>query len=183
MTSAYKPDTDGCCERANRTIIEVLRKHTQEDKLNWDLWLPFVEFAYNTRVHSITKFSPYRLLFGVEPNDFTNYIEDPNQSDIENVFLRSIEIRELTDYSRFNALKNIEKGQEVQKRVQNNRTNPTEEPLEVGTQVMVKIEGNKGKLDSLYFGRFIIKEQLDSGNYKLTNALGEELNRASQYAN
>ena len=43
---------------------------------------------------------------------------------------------------------------------------------------MIKIEGNKGKLDSLYFGRFFIKEHLESGNYKLTNALGEELKQS-----
>jgi hypothetical protein len=31
---------------------------------NWDEWLPFACFAYNTTPHSVTKFTPYEMLFG-----------------------------------------------------------------------------------------------------------------------
>lgn len=36
VTSSYNPRTDGMCERANQTIIEVLRKHAEADHLHWD---------------------------------------------------------------------------------------------------------------------------------------------------
>ena len=31
---------------------------------NWDEWLPFACFTYNTTPHSVTKFTPYEVLFG-----------------------------------------------------------------------------------------------------------------------
>lgn len=36
VTSSYNPRTEGMCERANQTIIEVLRKHAEADHLHWD---------------------------------------------------------------------------------------------------------------------------------------------------
>lgn len=43
VTSAYNPRTDGLCECANQTIINILKKHVEADPLNWDKWISYVE--------------------------------------------------------------------------------------------------------------------------------------------
>ena len=65
-TSPYHPVTDGMVERFNSTLIRLLRKLTQNDKVEWDKCLPFVLWAYHGTVHATTGFSPNKLLFGRE---------------------------------------------------------------------------------------------------------------------
>ena len=100
VTSAYNPRTDGLCERANQTIISMLRKHAESDQLNWDKWLPYLEYSYNTRIHSTTKFSPYEILYGIKANEFYNYYENKQENEPENLYKRSIEIKNLVEKTR-----------------------------------------------------------------------------------
>lgn len=48
MSTAYHPQTNGLTERANRTIIGVLRAFCEERKRDWDRSISLVEIAYNT---------------------------------------------------------------------------------------------------------------------------------------
>jgi transposase InsO family protein len=95
VTSAYSPRTDGCTEKANDTIVTVLRSHAESDHINWIKWISFVEYAYNTRRHSSTNYSPYELLFGIKPNAFVDYRQDLNSKsdEIEDVKARSIQLK------------------------------------------------------------------------------------------
>jgi len=36
----------------------------KEDQTNWDEWVPFAAYAYNTSKHSATGFTPFELVFG-----------------------------------------------------------------------------------------------------------------------
>ena len=65
-TSPYHPVTFGMVERFNSTLKRLLRKLTQNDKVEWDKCLPFVLWAYCGTVHATTDFSPYKLFFGRE---------------------------------------------------------------------------------------------------------------------
>ena len=178
VTSSYSPRTDGLCERANQTIIQVLRKHAEADHDRWEEWLPHVEHSYNTRVHSTTKFSPFEILYGIEPNRFINYKVETEDDEVQNIFNRSVQLKNLVEETRETVLTNIEKGQERQKLIQNTRTNPTTEALKPGTAVMVKVEGMTGKLESKYHGRYFVEKQTPGGNYKLLNALGNEIEQS-----
>lgn len=60
-------------ERANQEVITVLRKLSDEDPTNWHLQLPFVVLAHNMKLHSVTKVSPYHLVFGKENNRFLDW--------------------------------------------------------------------------------------------------------------
>ena len=178
ITSPYNPRTDGLVERANQTITKILRKCAEADHDNWINWIPFVEYSYNTRKHSITKFSPFELLYGVQPNKFVDFNQDENQVEDEILFNRSLQLKTLIEHTREQALKNINEGQERQAKIQNNRTNPTEQTLKQGDVLMVKCEGLLGKLESRYHGRFFVKSQTKKGNYILLNILGKELERS-----
>ena len=63
---AYHPQSQGQCERKNRSIIAELAKRVAQYGTDWASQLPWVQFAYNSTPHSSTKFSPHMLMFGRE---------------------------------------------------------------------------------------------------------------------
>ena len=81
-TTPYHPDGNGQTERHNRTLVEMLSKsinaNTQKD---WDEYLPVVQFAYNTSVHSSTGVKPFCLHFGREPRTLLDLIIPATESD------------------------------------------------------------------------------------------------------
>lgn len=62
----YHPKSNGQIERFNATFVVQLAKLTDHETNNWDQHLHPIVFAYNTGLHSTTKFSPFELLFGRE---------------------------------------------------------------------------------------------------------------------
>ena len=66
-TSGYRPQSNVICERFNQTLKYALRKLLHKSQhTNWDLYLNFVVFSYNTSIHSSTGFTPQFLTFGAE---------------------------------------------------------------------------------------------------------------------
>lgn len=65
-TTPYNPKSDGMVERFNRTLIDQLAKSLLACGGEWDDYLKQVAFAYNTSVHSSTKYTPYFLCHGRE---------------------------------------------------------------------------------------------------------------------
>ena len=53
-------------ERMNRTLIEMLSKAAHKDPKTWDLYLPYVLFAYRTSPHDSTQMTPFKLMYGRE---------------------------------------------------------------------------------------------------------------------
>ena len=51
----------------NRTLSTLLRAIIQKNLKTWEDCLPHVEFAYNRRVHSATKFSLSKIVYGFNP--------------------------------------------------------------------------------------------------------------------
>jgi len=68
MSIAFHPQTDGQTERANRTLITMLRAFVDQRQTNWDLLLSAAEFATNNATNSSTGMSPFFLNAGFHPN-------------------------------------------------------------------------------------------------------------------
>ena len=66
-TTPYNPRCDGLSERGNRTNKDALSKLVNEKMDNWDEFLPFVQFAYNTSVNATTKCTPFEMMYGRKP--------------------------------------------------------------------------------------------------------------------
>jgi hypothetical protein len=62
--TAYHPETDGATERANRTIMQMLRQCVNEEQNDWVGKLPAIEYAMNLARSDITGYTPFFLNTG-----------------------------------------------------------------------------------------------------------------------
>lgn len=67
MSSAFHPQSDGQTEVTNRTLGDMLRCLVIDNIKLWDSVLCKVEFAHNHAVNRSTRFSPFRVVYGIVP--------------------------------------------------------------------------------------------------------------------
>ena len=77
-TTAYHPQTDGLVERFNRTLVDMLAKRLNSSGKEWDEVLPYTLFAYRATVQVFTGESPFRLLYGRDPQLPTESVLNPS---------------------------------------------------------------------------------------------------------
>ena len=66
-TTSYHPQTNGQCERFNKTLLRMLGTIPVHEKKQWQDWVPTLVHAYNCSTSSVTGFSPYFLIYGHQP--------------------------------------------------------------------------------------------------------------------
>ena len=67
LSTAYHPETDRQTERTNQELEQYLRMYVNHRQNNWAKWLAMAEFAFNNKVHTATKISPFQVNYGREP--------------------------------------------------------------------------------------------------------------------
>ena len=179
ITSAYRPQSNGMVERLIASFMQSLKSMCNDDIDNWPAYVKFTQLAYNTKVHSRTRFTPLELLTGINAypfEDFTN----------KNLYLlansvtcdRALEdMRSLQQHKREAAVSNIEKAQWHQIKGQNERRRITTNRLQIGTKVYLEIKGLHDKLHQKYKGPYTVVEVDElRGTYKLADQKGKVLN-------
>ncbi|XP_015965562.1 uncharacterized protein LOC107489321 [Arachis duranensis] len=66
FSSVEHPQSNGLAEAANKVILQALKKKLGDAKGLWAELIPEVLWAYNTTIHSTTKETPFRLVYGSE---------------------------------------------------------------------------------------------------------------------
>jgi hypothetical protein len=83
-TTAYHPQTNGLTERFNHTLCTMLSHYCNQHQTDWDVYLPYVLFAYRTTPHNTLKQTPYYLLYGRNPRfPFDSLLPAPPLDDLE----------------------------------------------------------------------------------------------------
>lgn len=175
LTSAYNPRTNGKCERMNKILINIVKKHAEENPEDWDLWIPFALMAYRSKINRTTKYSPFKLMFGREMNMFGDWAPEINEDESTAITKRAMELEKMFDSVIPEARGNVESAKIQQRRGQNQRSNILNEPLAQGTVVYVRVVSGKGKLEPHYIGPYRIHGQTANNNYWLINRHGKTL--------
>lgn len=66
-TSAYHPQTNGQTERFNRTLAASLTQYVCKRQNDWSDYLQALTFAYNVTEHSVTRVTPFELIYHRRP--------------------------------------------------------------------------------------------------------------------
>jgi len=53
-STAFHPQTNGCLQTTHRVLVEYLMCYILEDQSDWNRWLPYATFVFNTSPHSST---------------------------------------------------------------------------------------------------------------------------------
>ena len=64
LSTAYHSQTDGQTERINQELEQYLRVFINYRQKQWPDWLGMAEFAYNNKIHAVTKISPFKANYG-----------------------------------------------------------------------------------------------------------------------
>jgi len=67
LSTAFHPQTDGQTERMNQELEQYLRMFIDHQQEQWPEWLGTAEFAYNNKVQTSTKVSPFKANNGRDP--------------------------------------------------------------------------------------------------------------------
>lgn len=178
FTSAYHPRSNFKCERTNQTIKSMLKKYVNGHVHSWDEFIDAVTFACRIRKHRTTGYSPFFLVYGVEPNipgDFHRpFMSDTTEVDqdviAEDVLSRLRQLRE----NRFEAeQKMILQGKKDKERWDEKLKGHQTQVFEVGSYVLLRHESKKG-LEYSWQGPYIVeKRNLDYNVYKIKEIEGK----------
>jgi hypothetical protein len=80
LVTPYHPRANGIAERTVQTSVSTIKKLLDGAQKDWDMAVPFVQFAMNTKVAAIHKTTPFAAVFGRSTNLFADFSATPATS-------------------------------------------------------------------------------------------------------
>jgi hypothetical protein len=164
-STAYHPQTDGQTERVNQCLEMYLRSAIYDTPRQWRRWLPTAEFWYNTSFHASINCSPFKALYGREPN-LGGMLQCENVSPGDEQF-------DWLDHTTVLRAQIARAQQRFKKKADKNRI---EREFNVGEQVLLKLQpyaqsivANRpcAKLAFKFFGPFAVEQRIGKVAYQL----------------
>lgn len=165
-STAYHPQTDGQTERVNQCLEMYLRTAVHDTPRQWRRWLPAVEFWYNSSHHASLDCSPFKALFGREPNLGAMLAHSSDTA-----ALQDMDWAAHTEMLRAHMARAQDRFKKKADRLRSERV------FAVGDEVLLKLQpyaqstiANRPcrKLAYKFFGPFPIEQKIGSLAYKLT---------------
>jgi len=167
QTTAYHPESNGALERSHRTLAEYLRHYINEDQTDWDEWLPYAMFTYNTTPHSATKFTPFELMYGHQATLPTALTKQPKQTYSYEDYAQELRerLRATNQLAKEHLKQEKEKAKQQYDKAINKRT------FQIGDKVLLYDEtvrrGRSKKLEPQWIGPYVIIEKNNDLNYTI----------------
>ena len=175
-TSAYHPQSNGLCERQNRTIKDSLAKVLEEKPKEWPNIIDGILFAHRVSIHYSTKYSPFFLMYNrhpILPIDIEYDLIDNNADKEPESNPSAALIREATNEK---ASQNIKKAQAKHQKDYNNRHSTISTTLPIGSKVLLQNQRRQdrkgGKFSYKWIGPYTIKSISKTGLCVLINEKG-----------
>lgn len=183
MTTSYRPQCNGLCEKLNHTLVSILAKiaRDEENVAQWDRYVDSALMVIRSTKNASTGFSPSYLMFGYEMRtpavwvaprlDFVIGEEEEELVDrVKQVERKLVEVREIARYRSDERKKKAK--QRYDGRVYFKRK------FEIGEQVLLKDVVSKGKFADKWVGPFTVLKVNNNGTYHLTGKNSLKLKHA-----
>ena len=158
LSTAYHLQTDGQTERTNQELEQYLKMYVNHRQNNWSEWLAIAKFAFNNKVHTVIKMSPFKTNYGRELRIGFD-IRKKGKNEKAEEFVR--EIKERHEKARAALVKS----QEEMKR-QADRSRKEAEEYRVGEKVLIStkdllmelMKRVTKKLTEKFIGLYVVKK-------------------------
>ena len=161
-TTSYHPQTDGLVERFNRTLCDMLACYVNEDPEAWDVFLPFVTFAFNTAEQATIKNNPFYLFYGREANLPNELVENTRYRFTED----DIEVyKQRWQTALAFAKEHLIKAQVKQKEYYDVKTKVLE--YSEGEYVLLRSPPVPGKFQYRWLGPYVVIQRISQLTYRI----------------
>lgn len=160
----YKPGIQNtnsdALERSHRTSAEDLRHYVNEEKQDWNDFIPYAMFTYNSAIHFSTKFQPHELVYGHPTKVPHTLSRNPHPCyNYENyTFELHKNLQEVSQIAKKNLIDNNEKSKTVYDKKQ------YEININVGEKVFIENHARKGKFSPKWLGPYNVVSLQDHEN-------------------
>jgi transposase InsO family protein len=175
LIAAYNPRANGAAERHVKTAKDTLLKYCEGNVANFDLCLPAVQFAINTKMARLHKSTPFALMFARKANPLQDYREvdikllSEDELQARNQCMLDIVFPTIEQAVR----KTLKKRDEA---VDASRI-LLKEDMPVGAQVMIKDLLRTSKAEPRWVGPYWVLSKKGSSSYRLRDSSGEEFKK------
>ena len=83
---SYHPQSSGQVERANRTVVNILKKYVASNHRDWDVKLPLVLMAIRATPHEATGFSPFEMMTGRQMTLPLHLLYQPGEASVATAY-------------------------------------------------------------------------------------------------
>ncbi|KAG2210687.1 hypothetical protein INT45_003171, partial [Circinella minor] len=171
LISQYHPRSNGATERAVQSAVKTIKKKINGNIADWDIMVASTQLELNCKYNSRTKSTPFSLMFGRNPNDFTDYKKETDKITTERTnkelhnkikLMREIVYPAIYEQTKKVTDKQKEKFDASHKLID----------IPVGATVMILIQEKQNKLYPNYEGYYTVVRKTSAGTYVLRNEKG-----------
>lgn len=167
----WNPRASGAVEKAVDLVSGVIKKLLRGTTIFWPLYCPAAMSYINSRIHSVTRTSPFEILFNRRfrfPEDAHFSIsEDEQTGTLEEWQKFQTKVNEILFPAIFNRIKQNKEARASSVDAARKPVPPT--MFAPGSLVFVVDNKKKDKLDSNYVGPYKIVRKDEMGNYELVD--------------
>ena len=172
FSAPFHPQSHSVAERANRTLLETLKRCIHDSPKEWDLMLPFICFGLREVPNRSSNFSPFQLVYGHKGRGLLTLLRDElegrkfDQNPLKISTVKYMESLEAKIKAGLEAAAENQRATQAQNKAYFDRKS-TVRSLNPGDDALVLMPDNGTKLMARWCGPFRVLRKLPNNNYHL----------------